>query len=99
MSETEKLAVRGCSIIEKDSGQIVAVGCRGYDREELERLCLCVNSHDALLAACEDFANTAAPIMAAQILEKDDDEAKGIAVVLRSLAKQAKAAIAAAGEK
>ena len=56
MSETEKLAVRGCSIIEKDSGQIVAVGCRGYDREELERLCLCVNTHDALLEQHDELA-------------------------------------------
>ena len=97
MSETEKLAVRGCSIIEKDSGQIVAVGCRGYDREELERLCLCVNSHDALLAACE--------LTEKRLLthgEWDDNcfyYAGHSASELEEPLRKLKAAIAAAGEK
>lgn len=69
---------------------------RYREREKRERI---EAAAPDLYAACKDFVNTAAVLMAIQILEEDSSKEKknfnkGIAIVLRALQDKAKAALA-----
>ena len=74
------------------------------DIANAHRLVKCWNCHDDLLAACKDFVNLAALGMAINILSDEENFkkkeiaslAQGMAIVLKGLEGQAKAALAKA---